>query len=216
MQAKTTTEHFGYRLRTVLLIVPMTPVLGCIGFAIRTGLAGGDAAAIERDLILGGLFSFIIAVVTAAAYLFTNRHKQWHINWRTILFTMYLTAMITAFYYAVVDAEMLRWLVPMAAEEIVIDTTRRAALGMLDGCGYGLALGTFISLFDPRATRFTRSGIIRYGIVYTVLHMEIMLIMFLNFSSEFGDRFSSLLVILLTFAMWIGINWWNKRHPEVS
>jgi len=216
LQAKTTTEHFGYRLRTVILLIPLAPILGCFGFAIRTGLAGGDAAAIERDLILGGLFSFIIAVVTAAAYLFTDSRKKWHIDWRTILFTMYLTAVITAFYYVVVDAEMLRWLVPMAADEIVINTTRRAALGVLDGCGYGLALGVFISLFDPRATRFTRSGIIRYGIVYTVFHMGNMLIVFLNFSTAFGDRFSGLLVILLIFAMRIGFNWWDKRHPEVT
>lgn len=214
MQAKTTIEHIGYRIRTVILLVPFAPILGCFGFAIRRGLAGGDAAAIERDLILGGLFSFIIAVVTAAAYLFTDRRRQWHINWRTILFTVYLTAMITAFYYAVVDAEMLRWLVPMAADEIVINTTRRAALGILDGCGYGLALGIFISLFDPRATPFTRPGIIRYVIVYMVFHIGNMLIVFLNFSTEFGDRFSGLLVILLIFAMRMGINWWDKRHSS--
>lgn len=110
---------------------------------------------------------------------------------------------------------MFRWLVPMAADEIVMNTTRRAVLGLLDGSGYGLALGAFISLFDPRATRFTRSGIIRYSVVYGVFLVGNMLIMFLNFSTEFGDRFSGLLVILLIFAMRIGTNWWDKRYPEI-
>jgi hypothetical protein len=212
LQAKTESESFGYRLRTVLLVVPMTPILGCVGFAIRTGLAGGDATAIESDLILGGLFSFIIAALIGSVYLFTDRRNQWHINWRIILFTIYLTAAITAFLYTVVDAELFRWLIPMAADVILMNTTRRAVLGVLDGCGYGLALGAFISLFDPRVARFTRSGIIRYSAVYSVFFTGNIIIMLLNFSTEFGDRFSGLLVILLIFAIRVGINWWDRRH----
>jgi hypothetical protein len=199
----------------VLLIIPLTPILGCIGFAIRTGLAGGDATAIERDLILGGLFSFIISALIGALYLFTGGRKRWNIKWRTILTTVYLTAAVSALLYAIINVDMFRWLVPTVANEIVINTTRRAVLGALDGCGYGLAIGAFISLFDPRATRLTRSGIIHYTVVYVVLFTGNILIMLVELSGETGDSIANVLLGIFMFVMKSGIHLWNKHHPEV-
>ncbi len=216
MQSSSNTEGSGSRLRTVILILPVAVLLGGLGFAIRTGLAGGHSAVIEQDLILGGLFAVIVVLCLGGVYLFTDREKRWNIKWRTVLFSIYMTAAISAILYAIIEPTVFLWLVPMSADDIMTSMARRALLGAIDGSGYGLVVGFFISSFDQRATRFTRAGILRYCVVYALLFAGLIIIMLLNFSSELGDRFSSLLTILFMFVLKYAIHWWDKAHPEAE
>lgn len=216
MQTHPNAEGFGSRLGTVLLLIPVAVLVSGFGFAIRTALAGGNSARIEQDMILGGLFAFIMAVFFGAFYLFSARMKTWRTKWRTVLFTVYLTAAICASLYTVIEPALFLSLVPMATDDMLLNTSRRALLGAVDGCGYGLSVGIFMSILDQRVTRFTRAGILRYSVIYAAFFAGFMIIFWLNNTSELGDRFSSIFMLLLVLVLNGVIQWWDKRQPEAG
>lgn len=206
----------GYRLRTVILLTPFIALLAGFFLALRTGLAGGGAALIESDFILGALLVLVVAIIGGGLYVLVKPRDttQLHVSWRTVLATALLGMVLVAVLYPRLNADQLRWLVPSLTDDILGIPARLAVLGAVDGLMYGAVQGAVISVLDPAATYFTRRGILRYSIMFTLVCVVFVITAFINESGDLGDRFSGLIGVLLLGAVKLGVNWRDKRAKK--
>lgn len=207
---RSTSEGRGPRLRSTLLLSPVLALGGGLLLGLRRVIAAGDSAQVGLDLVLGTLLVLVLVLVVGAIHVF----KDWDIHWRTILATMYLTSAVGMVVYAVIDADTLRWLVSGIGDVALADTRRRIVIGGLDGFVYGSAIGLIIPLLDPRATRFTRPGILRYIAIYALHAGGIALITAIELSGSVLSRFTVFMFAGLILTLKAVIHWWDNRHPE--
>jgi len=198
------------RLRSTLLLMPIISLMGGLLLGLRSVLAAGADARFEQNVILGALLVLILTLVVGAIHIF----KIWIIHWRTVLATMYLTSGVSAIVYAVVEPETLRWLVVGISDVALADTRLRLLIGGLDGLFYGSVLGLYVTLLDPRATRFTRAGILRYLVLYVLHAVGLGLITAANLAGGVLSRMTIILLFGLMVALKFGVQWWDKHHPE--
>ncbi|MBK8027585.1 MAG: hypothetical protein IPK19_40955 [Chloroflexi bacterium] len=208
--------QFFFRLRTLLLLAPVVFVAAGVFFAVRTALAGGDAAAVERQIAASPVFAAILLLAAGIAYLFFASRFGGTLHWRTILASVYLTAAVTGMLFTALDATLMQWLIPDLDPAVLADPLRRTVLGALEECLYGIGLGVLISVLDPLATRFTRVGIALYAFDYVLFASALSLVAYLNFASPLFDRFSSIASIIVILIMKAVIGWRNRRLALAS
>lgn len=179
-------------------------------FGIQAGLLGNETAEIERSVILGAALTLIWMLGMGGIYVFT----RWPVHWRTMLATMYLTSALFALAYVVIERETLLWLLPRMSDELLADTARRAAMGGITGFIAGVIIGLCIPLIDSQASRFSRTGIVRYSLIYVIMAGGLGLAALLNMSGAVDRHLSGVAAVALAVGLKFGFDWWNRRHPQ--
>ncbi len=206
------TTKRSYRLRNVLLIMPIVIVGAGLYFAVEASLAGGNLEQIEKIVRTKLLGVLIPGVIFGGAYIFLespSRQPRW-LSWQTILVSSYLSMVLFAVIYPGVTQNYLHRILGADFDFAITEAPfKRMLLGAMDGLLYGVVAGLLICTMDVKAMYLTHNGIARYFILYTLITLVTIVPLII-----FDAPGCSLIIGIMS----LGIirAWWLRRDAKVE
>lgn len=203
------------RLRQVLLLAPLAAVVFTAFLGLHAALTGRASLVVAEMMTVLFIGTLALGGIVGGLYVLfpTNRMASAPIAWRTLLASGTGGAVVmTILYLSLSPAVLQTWLTSQG--DILLAPVVRGMLGVLDGYVLGVLLGFTVSYLDPKATQFTPTGLMRYGVMLGVCLLIAGLVNVVNESGAIGDALSSMVGLILLGLAKLGVNWWDSRATK--
>jgi hypothetical protein len=205
----------GRRKRAIIaaLLLPVFVVAASILFGVRAALFGAEPAEIEKLMFMWGIAVFLLGILLGILFIFESPAAPGY--WKVVFLSAVLGIFLCMFLYPRLPENVLVYIAKPVENPLLNNPTRLLLIGGIDGFMFGVIVGLFAVVLDPKITILNRFGFVRYFMLSILITGILVGSMAINELGGFWDLAANFIPLILLLLLKLGVILWDKRHSKI-